>query len=97
MNQISMVIPVNFSTGEVNQFRKRLLNLIDNGEKNFNIDFSECSFIDSTGLGVLISIRKKCIKLNGSFKLFAVKNPNVIKVFELTRLDSVFEIKYKIS
>jgi hypothetical protein len=30
MDEISMVIPVNFSTGEVNQFRKRLINLINN-------------------------------------------------------------------
>jgi anti-sigma B factor antagonist len=96
MNEISMIIPENFVTDEVNQFRKRLTNLINIGEKNFNIDFSKCNFIDTTGLGVLISIRKKCMKLNGSFKLFAVNNPNVMKVFEVTRLNIVFEIKDQI-
>ena len=68
-----------------------LNSLINNSENKFNIDFSKCNFIDSTGLGTLISIHKKCMKLNGSFKLFAVNNPSVIKIFELTRLNSVFQ------
>lgn len=93
MNEISVIIPENFATDEVNQFRKRIINLINNGEKKFNIDFSKCNFIDSTGLGILISIHKKCMKLNVSFKLCSVKNPNVMKLFELTRLNSIFEIK----
>lgn len=93
MNEINVIIPENFVADEVNQFRKRLINLINNGEKKFNIDFSKCNFIDSTGLGVLLSIHKKCMTLNGSFKLFAVNNPTVIKIFKLTRLNSIFEIK----
>lgn len=95
MNQISMVIPENFNTDEVNKFRKRFFNLIKNGEKNFNMDFSKCSYIDSTGLGVLVSMHKKCTKLNGSLKLFAVTDSKVMKIFELTRLNGVFEIKDK--
>ena len=93
MNEISVMIPENFITDEVNEFRKKLLYLISNGEKKFIIDFSKCNFIDSTGLGVLISIHKKCIELNASFKLFAVNNPSVIKIFELTRLSSVLKME----
>lgn len=92
MNEISLIVPENFAMNEVNEFRKRLINLINNGEKKFNIDFSKCNFIDSTGLGVLISIHKKCMILNGSFKLLAVNNPNIMKTFELTRLNNIFEI-----
>ena len=87
-----VIIPKNFVVDEANRFRKKLIYLLDNGEKKFNIDFSKCNFIDSTGLGVLISIHKRCIRLNGSFKLYSINNPNVIKVFKLTRLDKVFEI-----
>lgn len=93
MNEVSVIVPENFVTDEVNQFRKRLINLINSGERNFRIDFSKCNFIDSTGLGVLVSIHKKCITLNGKFKLFTIKNPNVMKIFELTRLSSIFEIE----
>jgi len=87
-----VIIPKNFVVDEANRFRKKLIYLLDNGEKKFNIDFSKCNFIDSTGLGVLISIHKRCIRLNGSFKLYSINNPNVIKVFKLTRLEKVFEI-----
>ena len=93
MNEISLIIPENFVTDEANQFRKKLIYLLNNGERKFNIDFSKCNFIDSKGLGVLISIHKKCMNLNGSFKLFKVNNPSVIKKFELNRLNSVFEMK----
>jgi Anti-anti-sigma regulatory factor (antagonist of anti-sigma factor) len=92
MNIVSVIIPENFVTDEVNKFRKKLIYLLDNGEKKFNIDFSKCNFIDSTGLGVLISINKRCMRLNGSLKLYSVNNPDVIKVFNLARLDKVFEI-----
>lgn len=93
MNKISVIIPENFGTDEVNEFRKKLLYRINNGEKEFTIDFSKCNFIDSTGLGVLISIHKKCMKLNGSFKIVAVNNLNVMKIFKLTRFNSIFKIK----
>lgn len=92
MNVVSVVVPENFIVDEANMFRKKIIYLLNNGEREFNIDFSKCSFIDSTGLGVLISIHKRCIKLNGSLKLYSINNPDVIKVFKLTRFDKIFEI-----
>ncbi|MDR3596214.1 STAS domain-containing protein [Clostridium sp.] len=96
MNEISVIIPENFVTDEATQFRKRIVNLIRNGEKNFNIDFSKCNFIDNTGLGALMVIHNKCIKINGRLKFLAVNNPNVIKIFELAELINVFEIRSQI-
>lgn len=93
MNGVSIIVPENFTVDEVNIFRKKLIHLINNGERKFNIDFSKCNFIDSTGLGVLISIHKRCIRLNGSMKLYSINNPDVIEVFRHTRLDKVFKIK----
>lgn len=92
MNLINVNAPENFVVDEANNFRKRINHLLDKGEREFNIDFSKCNFIDSTGLGVLISIRKRCLRLNGNIKLYSIENPDVIKVFKLTRLDKIFEI-----
>jgi anti-sigma B factor antagonist len=92
MNGIRIIIPPNFATNEANEFRKNLINLISKDEKNFEIDFSECTFIDVTGLGVLISFHKRCMKLNRSFKIISIKNKDVMKIFELTRLNKIFEI-----
>ena len=93
MKEVNMIIPEYFVTDEVNEFRKKLLYLISNGEKNFSIDFSKCKFIDSTGLGVLILIHKKCIRINGSLKLFAVNDPSVKIIFEQTRLNKMLKME----
>ena len=37
MNIVSVIIPEDFITDEVNEFRKKLIYLINNGEKKFNI------------------------------------------------------------
>lgn len=88
MNCKYIVIPKYFATDEVNEFRKSVINLVNKGEINFFIDFSECEFIDCTGLGVLLSIYKKCMKINGSFKLCKL-NTEIERIFKLTRLDRI--------
>ncbi|MCY6370824.1 STAS domain-containing protein [Clostridium ganghwense] len=92
MNDINMLIPENFSVDEVTEFREKVNTLISNGEKHFVLNFSNCTFIDSTGLGVLVGIYKKCMELNGSLKLHSL-NQQVMKVFKLTRLDKIFDIQ----
>ncbi|SHK68206.1 anti-sigma B factor antagonist [Clostridium cavendishii DSM 21758] len=92
MNEINMVIPENFAVDEADEFREQINNLINKGEKFFTFDFKNCKFIDSTGLGVLVTIYKKCNELNGSVKLYSVNDPQVMKIFNLTRLDKVFGI-----
>ncbi|ADK13370.1 MULTISPECIES: STAS domain-containing protein [Clostridium] len=92
MKDLNIEIPENFAVDEADDLRQKLNSLIDKGEKNFSLDFSKCTFIDSTGLGVLVSIYKKCKNINGSFKLYSVRNADVMKIFNMTRLDKVFEI-----
>ncbi len=92
MKEISMMISENFAVDEADEFREKLNNLMKKGEKHFALDFANCSFIDSTGLGVLVSIYKKCMEVNGSLRLHSINNSQVMRVFKLTRLDKVFEI-----
>lgn len=92
MKDLNIEIPENFAVDEADELRQKLNSLIDKGEKNFSLDFSKCTFIDSTGLGVLVSIYKKCKNINGSFKLYSINNADVMKIFNMTRLDKVFEI-----
>lgn len=90
-NNNTINIPKDFIVDEVATFRVEINKLIENGQKNFTFDFSQCNFIDSTGLGALVSIYKKCAEKDGSIKLKSLK-PEVEKLFKLTRLDKVFEI-----
>lgn len=90
-NNSTINIPKDFIVDEVATFRVDINKRIEKGEKNFIFDFGNCSFIDSTGLGALVSIYKKCAEKGGSIKLKSLK-PEVEKLFKLTRLDKIFEI-----
>lgn len=91
-DNLNISIPKDFCVEEVADFRVKINNLIDQGTVNFIFDFSNCTFIDSTGLGAIVSIYKKCAEKNGSIKLKSLKS-EVEKLFKLTRLDRVFEIE----
>jgi anti-sigma B factor antagonist len=90
-NSVSINITKNFVVDEVAEFRMKINKLIEEGNKDFIFNFSECTFIDSTGLGALVSIYKKCAEKGGSIKLKTL-SPEVEKLLKLTRLDKVFEI-----
>lgn len=91
--EIVISMPTNFTTEEAAIFRTDVNNYIKEGKSEIILDFMGCTFIDSTGLGVLVAVYKKCIELNGHLKLKSL-NDHVLKVFKLTRLDKVFEIIY---
>ncbi|ASA22801.1 STAS domain-containing protein [Paenibacillus donghaensis] len=91
MSEIIITMPEVFSVEEAGLFRENILEYFNDGTNRFLLDFSYCSFIDSTGLGVIVSTYKKCLESGGQIKLKAL-TPNVLKVFELTRLDHIFEI-----
>ena len=90
-NNFTMNIPKNFVVDEVATFRIKINKLIEEGQKNFIFNFSQCNFIDSTGLGALVAVYKKCAEKGGSIELKSLK-PEVEKLFKLTRLDKVFKI-----
>jgi anti-sigma B factor antagonist len=58
---------------------------------NIDFDCSTLDFVDSSGLGALISMQKLANERGGKLRLLSPK-PSVIQVLELTRLHRVFEI-----
>ncbi|WP_321372111.1 STAS domain-containing protein [uncultured Desulfuromusa sp.] len=71
--------------------KEQMLQLFDEGKCNLVIDLSEVRFIDSSGLGALVSGFKNASAREGSLKLCCLQ-PQVRSMFELTRLHRVFEI-----
>ncbi len=53
------------------------------------LDCSELNYIDSTGLGVLVSV----FKANNSGMTIVGLKPHLYRIFELTGLTSVFDIE----
>lgn len=88
----TIIIEEDFIVDAASIFRDDTKTLIEKGIYNFVLDFNKCRFIDSTGLGVIVGIYKKCIENNGSVQLRNL-HEDVLRVFKLTRLDRVFDIK----
>ena len=73
------------------ELKVELHRLFDSGTKNLVLDLKEIHFIDSSGLGVLVSGYKNASTVHGSLKLSNLQS-QVKSMFELTRLHRVFDI-----
>jgi anti-sigma B factor antagonist len=73
------------------QIKDKVLSLIDTGQKKLLIDLGEVDFIDSSGLGTLVSSLNSIKKAGGKLKICDIQE-NPKQVFEMTRLDRVFEV-----
>jgi anti-sigma B factor antagonist len=73
------------------ELKDYLLELLDNGAKKLILDLSEVRFVDSSGLGALLSGHKNAGLRDGRFALVGVQ-ARVQSMFELTRLTRVFDI-----
>jgi anti-sigma B factor antagonist len=73
------------------EFKSRMTKLIEDGTSNLIIDLAEVSFIDSSGLGALLSGYKNVNSHQGNLMLSGLQS-QVRSLFELTRLHRVFSI-----
>ncbi|ORJ61532.1 anti-sigma factor antagonist [Geothermobacter hydrogeniphilus] len=73
------------------ELKNQMLNLFEEGKNNLVVNLVDVRFVDSSGLGSLVSGFKNASARNGSLKLCGLQ-PQVKSMFELTRLHRVFEI-----
>ncbi|MGH8499182.1 MAG: STAS domain-containing protein [Methylococcales bacterium] len=73
------------------EFKDRILKLLETGNINIIIEMSEVRFVDSSGLGALLSGFKNAASLKGGLILTGLQS-QVKSMFELTRLHRVFKI-----
>jgi anti-sigma B factor antagonist len=73
------------------ELKAQMLNLFEEGKNNLVVNLEDVRFVDSSGLGSLVSGFKNASARNGSLKLCGLQ-PQVKSMFELTRLHRVFEI-----
>lgn len=71
--------------------KERFQKLLESGEKRLLVDLSQVRFIDSSGLGALLSGYKNANLHQGTLALSGLQ-PRVKEMFELTRLNRVFEV-----
>ncbi len=83
-------------TGEVDvataaPFREALEEVISGGDEKVYLDLSDMDYIDSTGIGILIDIKKNVMKPDQQFVLINPKR-SIRKLFQLTGVDQIFPI-----
>jgi anti-sigma B factor antagonist len=77
--------------GNRQELKQKVLDELEKGARKFLIDFSHVGYIDSSGLGVLVSLSKKIRDQGGELRL-ANLNDDLKTLFELTKLDTLFQI-----
>ena len=77
--------------GNRQELKQKVLDELEKGERKFVVDFSNTGYIDSSGLGVLVSLAKKIREQGGELKLASL-NEDLRTLFELTKLDTLFKI-----
>lgn len=78
----------NLDAGVVGEFTGIMNELIENGKWLIVLDIFGVEFMDSSFLGVIISSLKKIGK-SGNIAILGASS-NVMRLFELTRLDKIF-------
>ena len=74
-----------------NSFRDHTRAALTETQKIIEIDLSQTAFVDSCGLGALISLHKLACTRNGQVRLLN-PTPPVQQILELTRMHRIFEI-----
>ena len=73
------------------ELKQKVLDAVEGGSRKVLIDFSNTGYIDSSGLGALVSLAKKLREAGGELRLAGL-NEDLRTLFELTKLDTLFQI-----
>lgn len=72
-------------------FRDRVYSALPSECRNIVVDLSKTDYVDSCGLGALISLRKMASSRQGTVRLVN-PTPRVQLLFDVTRMHRLFEI-----
>jgi anti-sigma B factor antagonist len=73
------------------ELKQKVLDVVETGARRVLIDFTNTGYIDSSGLGALVSLAKKAREAGGELRLAGL-NEDLRTLFELTKLDTLFQI-----
>jgi anti-sigma B factor antagonist len=73
------------------EVKSKINEMVKHEQINIVIDLSEIDFIDSTGLGCMVSCLRSVSKKSGDIKIAGLQ-AQVRAIFELTRLHRIFQI-----
>lgn len=89
----TLVVRINGRLGaaSVRDYRDDLISIVDSAEKSIVLNLAGVEFIDSSGLGLLVSLLKHAREHDATLNLCNL-TPQVKSLFELTRMTRIFSI-----
>ena len=73
------------------KFKEYLTSLFNSQNSKIVVDLTECEFVDSTVLGVMVSSLKKAMSLGGDLRIVWGDHTES-SMFYITRMDKVFKL-----
>lgn len=73
------------------EFKQMVLDAMEQGARTVVVDFTGASYIDSSGLGALVSLSRRLRDAGGDLRLVGLSD-ELRTLFELTRLDALFPL-----
>ena len=75
---------------DADSFQQTIRGLVEQGKKNVLVDMGDVSWVNSTGLGILISGYHTLRNAGGVLKLVRV-NKRIDQIFMVTKLHTIFD------
>jgi anti-sigma B factor antagonist len=88
---VNVVVNGDIEMMTIKNFKEKLFEIGHNTDKNIEIDLSNVDYIDSSGVGVLISLLKLQKKKGKTLNINKV-SAKVLNVLKLSSLSDVFEM-----
>ncbi|PKQ17152.1 MAG: anti-sigma B factor antagonist [Actinobacteria bacterium HGW-Actinobacteria-7] len=73
------------------RLKEELVARLDSGCNQLVLNMEGVGFVDSSGLGVLVSALRRARERDGGVRIICTKE-NILKIFRITGLDKVFPI-----
>ena len=90
-NLLTIRVKGRFDFNLLNEFRRAYIGL-DNKQADIEVDMREAESIDSSALGMLLSMQSHLNKVDGDIRLVNC-SPDVRKILMIVRFDKKFSIK----
>lgn len=91
-DNITVTLDGELNTLAAQQFAKDVEPLMEESGKQITMDFTNLSFISSTGMRTLLLLNKETIAKKGMISIIGMSE-DIKQIFELTGFDQMFEIK----
>lgn len=90
-DQVNVIVNGDIEMMTIKEFKEKLFDLGQNVDKDVELDLSNVDYIDSSGVGVLISLMKLQKKKGKNLKISKVSS-QVMNVLQLSSLSDVFNL-----